>query len=219
MNAVASIWHSIAGAFTGENRIKPGDIGNWLFELLVLPGNALVYVLNRFVPAVAEFVHLGADARSGPLVIIISAVVWLLAIVITGTVLTGVFDFFRRLIDQVTGVFRELQRLWRVIRRRVVAYFGYRSAKRAAAESELEVAAIQLAATETKVLRCLSNIDDNAVMTLDEISASLGRDRRDIKALVQRLIDLQLIEAGADKIRRRNGLKIATAGQMFLLGA
>ena len=93
-----------------------------------------------------------------------------------------------------------------------------RSWRKASAVEGLEIGSVELAADETTVLRCLSSIDDGAVLTLDEIAAKLGCSTRAVIPVLRHLSDLRFIERGAEKVTQREGHRIAVAGQMYLIG-
>jgi hypothetical protein len=91
--------------------------------------------------------------------------------------------------------------------------------RKASVVDRYEIGSIDLATDETIVLRCLSGIEDGAVLTLDEIATKLGCSTRAVIPVLRHLMDLELIERGADKATQREGHRIAVAGQMYLLGA
>jgi hypothetical protein len=201
-----------------NERFSADDLRTWLVDVLLLPGDAFVYLLVTYMPPVAKFLDLGTDER-GVVTITSAVVVWLAAIILTGTALGKVRDIDRSLTARVAAAFEEVRRLIRVTRRRIIASLALRGQRKRGNDESLIVASLELARLETAVLRCLSAIDDGAVMTNEEIAARLKRPNREIRAALQRLTELDLIRRATDNFVGKHGHCIATAGQMYLLGA
>jgi hypothetical protein len=214
VNDDVSLWVRIGADANGDGRFTISDIGAWGLEILVLPGNAFLYLLINHVPRVAEFFELGSEDFGGVAAIWVSVVIWLAAIILAGSLLSAIRDLDRRMTSWVLGRWEELMRQLRVLRRRI----GGLIARRRAADDDLVVETINLAGIETAVLRCLSSIDDGDVLTIEEIAASLRRPARDLKPVVRRLTDLGFVQSGSHAFSKKNGHRIGTAGQMYLLG-
>jgi hypothetical protein len=194
------------------------EAGSWLVEILLLPGHVFVDLLVTYAPPVADLLALSVD-EPGTVAIIATAVIWFAAIVATGTLLTKIREIDRSMTAWIVAVFAECRRQIRVLRRRITATLAYRVRKNAGNADAIIVGAVELAPLETSVLRCLSGVDDGAVLTSVEIAARLDRPEREIKNVLGRLIELELVERRADSRTNKDGLRIAAAGQMYLLGA
>ena len=194
------------------------NTGSWLLDILLLPGNALVYLLVTYAPPVAEFLQLRV-IETGTLTITATAVVWLAAIVIAGTLLTKIREIDRSATAWVAACYGEIKRRIRVLKRRITATLAQRSQSRRQKDDALVVDMVRLTGRETAILRCLSAVDDGAVLTADEIAAQLGLPPRELTRVLQRLVELDLVKRRADSGRKRDGHCIATAGQMYLLSA
>jgi len=193
------------------NPLQAEQLRDWL----LLPGDAVLYALLTWLPGVARFVGLSTGDYGSGLSIGLSIILWLLALIAVGVALTAVRDFDRRLTAFVVGCFREAQRLGRVLRRRLTIRAGQLFRRR---EGEsVRVEPVILESLERAMLRCLTNIDDHAVLTLDELAARLNRPLPQVRAALLHLTELALIERGQDKYERREGLRITTAGQMVLI--
>ena len=210
MNEDISLWDRIGG----DARFTISDLGSWALDILILPGNAFVYLLIHHAPAVAEFLELGSTDYGGVFAIGAAVVIWLAAIIAGGTLLSAIRDIDRRLTSWALGRYAELARLVRVLRRRILGMISRRRSK----EEDLVVETVSLANVETAVLRCLSSIEDGAVLTIDEIAATLKRPKRELMPVMRRLIELDFIQAGSDSFTRKQGHRIGAAGQMYLLG-
>lgn len=192
--------------------------GDWLLEILLLPGKALVYLLVNYTPPVADFFALRTD-ETGTVTITASAVIWLAAIVLTGTLLTKIREIDRSLTAWIIAGFNDIRRHIRVFKRRITSSLVLRFGRKSNEDDDLVLASVQLANIETSVLRCLSRIDDGAIMTTQEMATVLARPERELRKVLQRLVELGLIERRSDRWTSNDGHCIATAGQMYLLGA
>jgi len=194
------------------------DAGDRLLEIALLPGNALVYLLVSYAPPVADFLELNTG-KTGTVTITASLVIWLAAIVFTGTLLTKVREIDRSVTAWIVACYEDLRRLVRVFKRRITSSLAFRFRRRSNDDDDLVLDNVQLANIETSVLRCLSRIDDGAILTTPEMATMLARPERELKKVLQRLVELGLIERRLDAWSNNDGHCIATAGQMYLLGA
>lgn len=219
MNENTPFWIRIGADANGDGRLSLTDAREWLVNILLLPGDVFVYLLVTYAPPVADFLELSANTSGGVVSITASVLIWLAAIVITGTVLGRIRDLDRSMTAWVAARYNEAWRQIRVLRRRIVGWITLRSQRKHSDDESLIVDSLILKGLETAVLRCLSRIDDGAVLTTEEIAARVERPKRELQTALQRLAELELIKAGADKFSNRDGHCIATAGQMYLLGA
>jgi hypothetical protein len=192
--------------------------GDWLLEILLLPGNAFVYLLVNYASPVADLFALRTD-ETGTVTITASVVIWLAAIVLTGTLLTKIRDIDRSITAWIVAGFNDIRRHIRVFKRRITSTLALRFRRNSNKDDDLVLSSVQLANIETSVLRCLSRIDDGAIMTTQEMAAALARPERELRKVLQRLVELGLIEHRSDRWTSNDGHCIATAGQMYLLGA
>lgn len=204
--------------FDGNGKITVADVGNWLMEILLLPGNGFISLLLNHAPAVADFFELNDSHYDGAVAMWLSALIWLAGIVLGGAIVSFVREIDNRATAWIRRRYLDLKSRLSALRRRLVSGISARWRSRSS-NNGFSVDMITLANTETLVLRCLSTIDDGAVMTLDEIAARLDRPRREVRTLVKKLTDLEFVEIGADKYLKKKGHRIATAGQMYLLGS
>ncbi|HMB73118.1 MAG TPA: hypothetical protein VKQ06_06075 [Gammaproteobacteria bacterium] len=191
------------------------DIGPWLLDILLVPGDGLVSLLVTYAPGIATFLELDASSGGGVFAILSSILLWIAALIIALTAINFVREFDRRVTSWIGGRYADLLRWCRVLRRRIVTTL----ARSRRAGNDVLVESLNLPKTETVALRCLAGLEDGAVMTLDELAARLNCPKRATRNVIARLTDLGLIENGTDRLTRGTGLRIATAGQMYLLGA
>ena len=214
MNEHTSLWVRLGADVNGDGRFTVSDVGSWALDVLILPGNLFVYVLINHAPRIAAFLELGSEDYGGVVAIWAAILIWLATIIVAGSLLGAIRDFDRKLTSWLLGRWAELGRQLRILKRRIAALL-YR---RREAPDQLVAETVDLANVETAVLRCLSCIDDGDVLTADEIAAQLERPARELKPVLRRLVELGLIEPGRDTFRNKNGHRIGTAGQMYLLG-
>lgn len=219
MNEDASLWGRLGADMNADGSFTIGDLGLWFLELLLLPGDAFLYLLINRAPGVAAFFELGTEDYGGVVAIWASVIIWLAAIIGVGVLLNAIREFDRKLTAWAVGRYQECLRLLRVLRRRTTGLIIMRFRMAGRRKQDLHVETVTLANIETAVLRCLSSIDDNEVMTLDEIATKLSQPQHALKPVIRRLAELDFIEAGRHAFTNRNGHRIGTAGQMYLLGA
>lgn len=218
MDEGASIWVQLGADVNGDGRFSIADAGPWLLDILVIPGDALIYLLLTYAPDVAEFLELSSDSYGGAVSIWVSVIIWLAALFVVGTILSAIRALDRRITTWIAGQFAELVRRLRVFRRLFITSLRLRSWRSASAIESIGVESVKLAADETTVLRCFSTIEDGAVLTLNEIAAKLGCSTRAVIPVLRHLSDLGFIERSTEKVTQREGHRIAVAGQMYLIG-
>lgn len=202
----------------GDGNVTGADVGNWLIEILLFPGDGFIYLMLNHAPAAADFFGLDPSDYGGGLAMWLAALIWLAGIIVGGTVINFVRELDKRATAWIVGRYLRARSRLRALRRRLVSMFSTRGRRRRGNDG-FSVDMVTLANTETLVLRCLSNIDDGAVMTLDEIASKVDRTKREVKLVVKKLMDLDFVETGADEYLRKKGHRIATAGQIYLLGS
>ena len=190
------------------------DPGEMLAGIAFAPGQSLAALLTQHLPGIASLIGLD-DGADTAFTIWTSIVAWLVALVVAGTIVNAIRDFDRRASAWIGGRYAELLRLGRVLRRRIVTTLHRRNTP----TPECAVETVDLARAEMSILRCLARLDDDAVMTFDDIATRLGLSPRAARSVIARLADLELIERAADRMTRIEGLRISQAGQMYLLGA
>ena len=217
MNEDSPLWGRFGADINGDGRFTIADLGSGLQEILLLPGDAFIYVMINHASGVAGFFDLGVEDYSGVVSIWASVLIWLAAIFVAGSLLNAIREFDRRLTSWTLGRYEEIKRQLRILKRRVVALVN--SKFRTERGDVLIVESVSLANIETAVLRCLSALEDGDVMTLDELATRLRQTKQNLKPVIRRLLELEFVEAGSEAFTRKSGHRIGTAGQMYLLGA
>lgn len=211
-------WARLSTDANGDGSFTISDLPAWLFHWLLLPGDSVLYWLLAYLPGVADFLELSESDYGGPFAIGLSVMLWLIALVCVGVILNVIHDFDRRLTASVAGRLNEARRQLRVLRRRSSVWASAWLKGRGRKVEGMRVEPLMLDPVERSVLRCLTSADDGAVLTIDELSARLNRSTQEIRAAYDRLCALDLVERGRDRAARREGFRITTAGQMYLIG-
>lgn len=211
-------WERLEADANGDGSVTIGDLGAWFVDLALLPGDLALHYLATYAPGVAAFLELDRGDYGGAFAIWASAMIWLLALLAAGVLLNALRNLDRNLTAYLAGRYAEACRVLRVLRRRCAAWATDFMRRRERGDAGLRIEPVILEQIERGVLRCLTNIDDGAVLTLEEVAARLKSSAREVKAAVGRLIELQLIEPGRDGFDKREGHRITPAGQMYLLG-
>lgn len=216
MNEDASLWVRLGADVDGDGRFTVSDLGSLALDILILPGDAFLYLLINHLPGIAEFFELGTEDYGGVPAIGAAIVIWLAAIIAAGALLNAIRDFDRKLTSWVLGRWEEIRRRLRILRRRIGGLIAFRL-QRQPVDQDLVVESVSLANVETAVLRRLSSIDDGDVLTVEEIAAGLKIAPRELRPVMRRLAELGFIEQGNDSFTRKSGHRIGAAGQMYLL--
>lgn len=216
MNEDASLWVRLGTDFNGDGRFTVSDLGSLALDILILPGDAFLYLLINHLPGIAEFFELGTEDYGGVPAIWAAIVIWLAAIIAAGALLTAIRDFDRKLTSWVLGRCEEIMRRLRILRRRIGGLIAFRL-QRQPDDEDLIVESVSLKNIETAVLRRLSSIEDGDVLTVEEIAAGLKVAPRDLQPVIWRLAELGFVERGSDSFTRKSGHRIGAAGQMYLI--
>jgi hypothetical protein len=219
MDQETSFWAALARDTNGDGKFTIADFGSFLTEMLLLPGNGLIWLIVTYAPGVAEFLELDNQSFSSGIVIWLSVMLWLAALFIATTILNTVREIDRRLTQRIAGWYSELKRFSRIARRYVVTRLNQLRGLGRRADSDFAVDTVQLADAEARVLRCLAGIEDGAVMTAEELATRVGQPAREIRRAISRLKEIDFIENSVDRLTQKKGHCIAAAGQMFMLGA
>ncbi|MGD8340619.1 MAG: hypothetical protein PVH89_07535, partial [Gammaproteobacteria bacterium] len=191
MDEGTSIWARLGADINGDGTFTIADLGPWLLDILVIPGDALIYLVITYAPELAEFLELTTEDYGGGVSIWASIVIWLAALILAGTIVNAILALDRRLTTWLAGHYAETIRRLRVLRRRLVTTLRLSSWRKASVVDRYEIGSIDLATDETIVLRCLSGIEDGAVLTLDEIATKLGCSTRAVIPVLRHLMDLE----------------------------
>ena len=201
----------------GDDRITITDIWEWLWQLAVMPGDVLIYLLTTYAPRLAQFFELSADHYGGSFSNFLSIGSWLVIFVIVSLVFNGLRSLDRALTARVRTAGAHVVRLVRIARRRIVSSIALRRSQRETAPG-LEVSGVELGSLETAVLKCYASVDEFIVLTPREVSEKLNLSRRHVDNAVRRLGELRLVERSFGTNEGEEGHHISAAGQMYLIG-
>lgn len=219
MNENTSIWLQLGADANGDGRVSLADVESLIFEILLLPGDALVFFLVNYAPSIANSLDISVSDSPTFFSITASIVIWLAAIIVIGSIFSKLLEIDRKLTAWIAGRYREFLRQTRILRRRIVTAIAPKDLRSENDDQGFVVDTVELANIETAVLRCLSNLDDGAVLTIEELTVRIDRPKRELTTAISRLTELEFVKPGTDRYAKRDGHRIGTAGQMYLLGA
>ncbi|MDX1563651.1 MAG: hypothetical protein R3305_12025 [Gammaproteobacteria bacterium] len=216
-NGFSADWLGIDFDANGDGQATISDVGIWLVDLALWPGNALLDALMTYAPGVATFLELSADNRDGAYVVWASILLWLAALAIAGTVINKIRELDRTLTAFIAGGYAEAARRARVLRRRVVSFVGQRIQARKAAAGTIDVADVRLGKRDVAVLRRLTKLDEDHVISHEALAAQLNCGSAEIGAVLRRLEELGFVERGYEALSGDRGHRITSSGQMYLV--
>lgn len=201
----------------GNGQFTIGEAGSWLQEVFFLPGDWLIWMLATYVPAAAKFLEIGAGDYRGVLSGFLSALAWLALIVVGGVTWAALRDLDRTLTDRIERSYAETLRRLRVARA-LLAYRFRRAKAASASEAVVEFAdEIDLAPDELRVLRLHGQVGPGYALSISEIAASLKLQRHEVRKLVIRLKQLQLLDSTVGGSEGESAYRLTRAGRAFLM--
>src|SRR5262245_37854027 len=79
--AAARQWSFVAD-MTGNGTVTVSDLWLWIEWLYFLPGDGLIYLVMRYLPALARFLELVPARFGGPLSLFISFGLWIVVVIL-----------------------------------------------------------------------------------------------------------------------------------------
>jgi DNA-binding MarR family transcriptional regulator len=193
------------------------DLALWLYHGFFIPGDYVLSLLNAHVPRVAQFLALDAADEGNMLRGLISALVWLLAIVLIAVAWKLVRDLDRALTAFVARLYEESQRTLRVVARRLsIAYRSY-ELERQKRRTRMEVSEPRaLTELELEVLQSHAKLPPGYVATPSEIAHSIDMRQTDVERALGMLAKLSLVERTFGAGDGEDGYRLTRPGAVFL---
>ncbi|HEY4644652.1 MAG TPA: MarR family winged helix-turn-helix transcriptional regulator [Steroidobacteraceae bacterium] len=193
------------------------DVALWLYHGFFVPGDYVSTVLSTHAPRVAQFLGLGAAGQGSVLSGIISAVVWLGAIVLFVVACKLVRDFDRAVTAFIERLYQGLQQTGRVVARRLAIAFRSRALERQARLARTEVAEQgELTALELAVLRFHARLAPGHLLTASGIASALKMRSSHVQQALTRLKTLSLIHRTFGAGDGEDGYRLTRPGEVFL---
>jgi DNA-binding MarR family transcriptional regulator len=193
------------------------DAALWTYHGFFVPGDHLLSLLSTHAPRVAEFLALDAVARGSMVSGLISAVVWLGAILLIVVVYRLIRDVDRALTALVVRLHDELQRTVRVVVRRLTIAVRSYALERRARLARTEVAEQPaLSGLQLEVLQAHAALPPGYLLTPRELASDLDMRTADIEQALLMLRKLSFVERTFGAGDGEDGYRLTRAGAALL---
>lgn len=193
------------------------DVGIWLYHGFFMPGDHLLSLVSTHSPRVAKFLALDSPDQGGALSGLISAVIWLAAIIFIAAICKLVRDLDRALAAFVSHLFEGSQRMGRVVARRVTIAFRSYALKRQARLAGTEVSEQRaLTALELEVLQSHAKLPPGHLLTPSDIASAIDMRSADVDRALAALRKLSLVERTFGAGDGEDGYRLTRPGEVFL---
>lgn len=183
------------------------DVALWLYHAFFVPGDRL---LSKF-PALDVADH--GHVVSG----LLSAVIWLGAMVLIVGICRLIRDLDRALTALVVRVHEELRRLWRVVARRMSIAFRSYALKRQARLARTEVfEQPALTALQLQILQSHAKLPPAHLLTPSDIARDLDMCSADVEEVLANLRKLSLVERTLGASDGEDGYRLTRPGEVLL---
>ncbi len=183
------------------------DIVLWLYHAFFMPG-------DRFL---AKFPGLDVAGHGRVVSGLLSAALWLGAILLIVGAYRLIRDLDRTLTSFVARLYEELQRAWRVVARRMtiaVRSFALERRARLARTEVLELPA--LSALQLRILELHSGLPPAHLLTSSDITRELQMRSADVNVVLGTLRKLSLVERTLGADDGEHGYRLTRAGEVLL---
>ncbi|MGH8177534.1 MAG: hypothetical protein ACREV5_14840 [Steroidobacter sp.] len=182
------------------------DVAIWLYHGFFAPGDR-----------VGEFLALAAAGHGSVLSGLISAVVWLGAIILIVVVCKLIRDLDRALTAFVVRLYEELQRARRVVARRLGLAFRSYALERQARLTRTEVSEPRaLSALQFEVLQSHAELPPGHLLTPSDIASARDLRSADVEQALATLRKLSLVERTFGAGDGEDGYRLTRPGEVFL---
>ena len=193
------------------------DIALWLYRGFFVPGDRLLSILSTHAPRVAEFLALDAASPGSVQSGLISALVWLVAIILIVVIYRVVRDVDRALTALIVRLYEELQRAARVGARRLGIAFRSYALARQARLTRTEVAELPaLSGVQLEVLQSHAGLPPGHLLTPSDVANILSMRLSDVERTLGSLKKLSLVERTFGAGDGEDGYRLTRAGEVFL---
>jgi hypothetical protein len=180
-----------------------------LLPLFCLPGDWAIYVIARYVPAMAEWLGVGAADYGSAYSAAGSFVAWALLTILLIAAWAAVRDFDRAVTGRVSWLYAEARRYIRM----GIARVKYRTGLKPRTEPVIEVTEVEgLGPDEIRVLRVHASVGPGYALAVSDVAERLEARGYEIRSALERLQTLKLLQATV------GGLDGETAYTMTPLG-
>ena len=183
------------------------DVALWLYRAFFVPGD--LFLSNSLTLDVAGHGRLVSG--------LLSAVVWLGAIVLIVVLSRLIRDLDRALTALVARLDEELQRAWRVVARRLAIAFRSYALERQARLARTEVyEQPALSALQLQILQSHADLPPAHLLTPGDIASALDMRSADVEVVLGTLRKLSLVERTLGAGDGEHGYRLTRPGEVFL---
>ena len=186
------------------------SFAEWFF----LPGDWLIYFLASRAPAFAAALGVGPDDYGGTLAGFLAWMFWVGAPIASIAAASAVRRFDERVTRGIAGVAAELRRRVRMAIA-IARYRRQRSASRQEPSFDVEELP-SLRRDELHVLGLHAKLAPGFALTADDVAEELDRRGHEIRALLERLQKLKLLQATVGGLEGETAYTLTAAGRAAL---
>ena len=210
----SSLWRADP---SGDPSYTISDLGLWLQDAFFLPGDWLIWATAAYTAPVAEFLEVGASDYGGVLSGFVSALAWILLMIVAGVTYGTVRDFDRRVTDAARRLYADVKRRLRIAGALLV--YRLRRLYREAPKSEaIEFSEeIKLSNDELRVLRLHAQLKAGYALAVSEVMAALKISGDHARQALSKLKQLNLVASTVGGLEGESAYRLTRAGQAFLV--
>jgi len=186
------------------------SLAEWFF----LPGDWLIYLLASRAPAVADALDVGAADYGGALSGFLAWVFWVGAPIASVAAASAVRRFDERVTRGIAGAIAELRRRVRM----AIAIARHRRQQRnSRKEPSFDVEELpSLRRDELLALGLHAKLAPGFALTADDVAEELGRRGHEVRAVLERLQKLALLQATVGGLEGETAYTLTAAGRAAL---
>jgi hypothetical protein len=190
------------------------DWGLWFYRAFCAPGDYLLATLSTQAPRVAELVGVDAAADGGWLSGFVSALLWLITILLFWTLIR---DFYFAVMALARRLAERVRRTGRNVSTRLGIAFRHFELKKQARLAKTDVSEQgDLNALELQVLRSHSKLPPGQLSTAQGLARVLRERPAQIQKALDKLKTLSLVDRDVCAGKGEEGYKLTQFGAVFL---
>jgi hypothetical protein len=206
--------------FPSAGEITVSGAVAWLERLFFLPGDWLLWALAAHAPHAASFLKLSSAHYGGAFAGIVSAMAWIAAFVIVGTIYSAVRDLDRALTQRLANLYGDARARLRVAARLVVYRLrkvAGKTEQRRRQEPVLELSEhADLAAEELKILHAHLGLTPGFALPVSDVAVVLRARKADAERVLAKLARLDLLRSTIGGLDGESAYTLTPAGRAFL---
>ncbi len=208
-------------ASQGLSTAPPMGAVAWLGQLFFAPGDRLIYAVAAHAPKLAALLQLSSTDYGGVFSGIVSAMAWLAAFVVVGTVYGAVRDFDRALTQRIARLYEDGRARLRIginLAAYRLRHLRGEHLPQRRKEPVLELTEeVEVSVAELKVLHVHSNLRPGFALPLSDIATAVGLGKTEVQRLLTRLRKLNLLATAFGGADDESTYALTPAGRAFLL--